>query len=48
MFKDLTPAQERVFRAWARAFYTPGSDISELWHPILREECALMNEEHAT
>ena len=46
MFKDgsayiqLTPEQEKEWRASARANHMPGDSINPLWHPVYRDECA--------
>lgn len=42
-FRDLTDDEIAEFRAWARANYTPGDTINPVWHPVVREECELMN-----
>lgn len=47
LFRELSPAEERVFRSWARDHYEPGSPVSELWHPVVRDECRKINEEQA-
>jgi hypothetical protein len=43
LFKDLTETEEAEFRAWARANYTPYSDISGVWHPVVQDECRKIN-----
>jgi hypothetical protein len=45
MWRTLKDREEFRFRQWARKNYVPGSQISELWHPVVRAECALMNTE---
>ena len=44
-FRELTPAQTEEFKQWARDNYEPGSPISAIWHPVVRAECARINEE---
>lgn len=44
-FKKLSPEEEIQFRSWARENYIPGGEISSLWHPVVREECDLINQE---
>ena len=45
MFRDLTEEEEEVFREWARTNYIKGEAVSEIWHPIVRDECAKINKE---
>lgn len=42
-FRPLSDIEEAEFRAWARDNYTPFDAISEVWHPVVQEECAKMN-----
>lgn len=46
-FRTLTPAEETDFRQWARDNYTPGTEVNPLWHPVVRQECTLINFEAA-
>ena len=43
LFRELDEQEQEEFEQWARDNYTPGDDISTLWHPVVREECARMN-----
>ncbi len=45
MFRFLTKAEKTNFRRWARNNYTPFTEISELWHPVVQDECRKMCEE---
>lgn len=45
MFRALTNDEARIFRQWARDNYKLGTTIDEAWHPVVRDECMLMNEE---
>jgi len=45
MFRFLNKEEEANFRLWARANYTPFTEISDLWHPVVQDECRLMCEE---
>ena len=45
MFRFLTKDEEVTFRRWARDNYTPFTEISELWHPVVQDECRNMCEE---
>lgn len=47
-FRQLTAAEDTRFRRWAREYYRPGSPIDSAWHPVIQEECALVNRERAT
>jgi alpha-ketoglutarate-dependent taurine dioxygenase len=47
MFRQLSPAEEARFRAWSRNNYEPGSPILGIWHPVIQEECTLINRERA-
>lgn len=44
-FRQLNESEKKEFKQWARDNYTPGDKISELWHPIVRQECEKINEE---
>ena len=37
-FRELNAEEEQQFRQWARDNYQPGMEVSELWHPIVRNE----------
>jgi hypothetical protein len=45
MFRFLTKEEENDFRLWARNNYTPFTEISELWHPVVQDECRRICEE---
>ena len=45
MFRFLDKDEEANFRRWARENYTPFTEISELWHPAVQDECRRMCEE---
>lgn len=42
-FRDLEPWEEEEFRKWARKEYQAGDPISDLWHPVVRDECEKIN-----
>lgn len=46
MFRLLNEREEAEFRLWARRNYTPGTEISEVWHPVVQNECRRMCEEN--
>ena len=43
LFNQLSAEEEKKFRQWARDNYTPLDTIKGIWHPIVQDECALMN-----
>jgi hypothetical protein len=43
MFRDLSNEEAEEFRQWARDNYIPGSPISSIWHPVVQQECNLIN-----
>lgn len=45
MFKHLSPKQEQTYRKWAREHYHAGEPVNEVWHPVVRDECAKINTE---
>jgi hypothetical protein len=45
MFRKLTKQEAEEFKSWARKNYQPGTPISRVWHPVVRQECEVMNEE---
>ena len=45
LFKKLSDKEISEFRAWARSNYAPFTDINGVWHYVIQNECAKMNEE---
>lgn len=43
-FRNLAEEEACEFRKWAQENYEPGEPISSIWHPVVRNECALMNQ----
>jgi len=43
MFKKLGAAEEKKFRQWAKKNYKPFSEIKEIWHPVVQDECVKIN-----
>lgn len=41
---ELNDEEETFFRKWAHENYTPFSDISDIWHPVIQDECKRINE----
>jgi hypothetical protein len=44
-FRDLDPNEVEGFKQWAIEHYKAGAAISACWHPVIRAECAKINEE---
>lgn len=44
VFRELTVAQVASFETWADENYVPGSEISDLWHPVVRARCSAIND----
>ena len=44
-FRDLTTEEVEEFKEWTRENYQVHSEINPVWHPKVRQECELMNEE---
>jgi hypothetical protein len=43
-FRTLDPDEAASFRQWARENYKRSEGIDPLWHPVIREECARIDE----
>jgi hypothetical protein len=43
MYRDLTKDEEQEFRVWARQNFKAGDHVNELWHPIVKDECRLID-----
>ena len=43
LFRRLSDEEEIQFKTWARENYVIGSEISEIWHPVVQDECRKMN-----
>ena len=48
MFKLFKQVEEHAYRKFARENYEPLSPIPEIWHPVIRDECRIINEEAET
>lgn len=42
-FINITPQDAALFRKWARENYKAFTPIKEVWHPVVRDECAKLN-----
>jgi hypothetical protein len=45
MFRDLSPTEVAEFKEWARGNYQIGGEIKRIWHPVIQEECQIMEAE---
>ena len=45
IFRKLNKEDEVKFRKWARKYHTPFSQVNDLWHPTVRDECKVIDEE---
>jgi len=45
IFRDLSEKEEKEFRQWARDNYKAWEDIKGIWHPVIQDECKIMNQE---
>ena len=45
LFKKLENAEDLEFRQWARENYKPLDPIKGVWHPVIQDECKMMNEQ---
>jgi hypothetical protein len=43
VFRVLDEDETYKFRQWAQDNYEPFTKINPIWHPIVRNECSLMN-----
>ncbi len=46
LFRTLTDGEDAKFRKWARDNYKPLEPINGVWHPVVQDECVLMNKEY--
>jgi len=45
LFRELNEKEEQEFRKWARDNYRIYDPIPGIWHPVIQQECTLMNAE---
>ena len=43
LFRELSTDEEQSFRQWARDNYKPFTDINGVWHPVVQDECRIIN-----
>lgn len=47
LFRELSPEETKEFQQWARDNYELGTPVNEVYHPVVQQECDLMNREQA-
>ena len=45
LHRELEEDEMSVFKQWARDNYTAGESIKLIWHPVIVEECILINKQ---
>lgn len=45
LFRDLSDEEAKEFRMWTRNNYKRGEVINPVWHPVVQDECKIMNDE---
>jgi hypothetical protein len=45
LFRRLTTEEQAQFRAHTRETYTPPSEIDGTWHPLVQDECRIINKQ---
>ena len=48
MFRSLDQVEQQQWRQWTRDHYEPLTPVSDIWHPVVRDECRIINEEAET
>ena len=43
-FRELDEKETELFRQWAKDNFTPGMYVNPLWHPVVRETIAGLND----
>jgi hypothetical protein len=44
-FQKLTDEEVKLYKKWARDNYQPFERIKPTWHPVIIDECGLINTE---
>lgn len=45
LFINLSKEEEAEFRQWARENYKALTPIDGCWHPVIQDECRIINEQ---
>ena len=43
LFRTLNPSEEKKFKAYAHDEWSPNTETSDVWHPIVRDEWSRMD-----
>ena len=44
-YRELDEKEEKKFRRWARDNHVSGDPIKPVWHPVVRNECFIIDNE---
>jgi len=44
-YRELDENEEKEFRKWARDNYISGDPVKAVWHPVVRNECSIIDNE---
>ena len=47
LFSELNEKEVQELKLWARENYILGTKVNEMYHPVVQQECDLMNREEA-
>lgn len=47
LFRELNEKEVQEYKLWARENYILGTKVNEVYHPVVQQECDLMNREEA-
>jgi hypothetical protein len=45
IWRELSDVEVEQFKAWARENHKPGEPVDSFWHPVVRAECELIDQE---
>ena len=45
MYRELSDEAKARFREWARNNHKAGGEINITWHPIIKDECRIIDKE---
>ena len=44
LYRTLSPEEEARFRLWADKHHKPRDPINEAWHPVVKDQCKVIDE----
>jgi hypothetical protein len=44
IWRKLSKSEEEEFKIWAKENHKPFDRVSPLWHPVIKEECAKIDQ----